>query len=94
MLQQNNSGQIKFDVIQIDLHCLKVPIYNEIAKMEHPIHYFLDITTLFSLLERTNVQLLLLSIIGNPVGFGDGPAAVVGDERRRSVNSNLLIVML
>jgi hypothetical protein len=28
------------------------------------------------------VQALLLSLIGNPVKVGDGPAAVIGDEHR------------
>jgi hypothetical protein len=28
------------------------------------------------------VQALILSLIGNPVKVGDGPAAVIGDEHR------------
>jgi len=39
------------------------------------------------------VQALILSLIGNPVGIGDGPAAVIGDERRGLVNSDWLIVI-
>jgi len=52
--------------------------------------------TLFLVNGSHNVQVLVLSLIGNPVRIGDGPAAVVGDERRKRplsglVNSSLLI---
>jgi hypothetical protein len=37
--------------------------------------------------------MLSVRLKGNPVEFGDGPAAVIGDERRLVVNRDLLIVI-
>jgi len=41
-----------------------------------------------------SVQVLAESLKGNLVKFGDGPAAVIGDERRVLVNSVLLFVII
>ena len=54
---------------------------------EIPSHNFLDFIAVFKLSDGS-VQVLVESIIGNPVRFGDGPAAVIGDESR---NQPLLI---
>ena len=39
------------------------------------------------------VQVLNLSLRGNPVKFGDGPAAVIGDESCKMSLGYLLIVI-
>jgi hypothetical protein len=45
-------------------------------------HFHLDNFAPFSIL-LVAVQVLVPSLIGNPVQFGDGPAAVIGDESCR-----------
>jgi hypothetical protein len=63
------------------------PYFFLLKPSEVPIHNFLDFIAIFQLFDGS-VQALVVSLIGNSVKFGDGPAAVIGDESR---NKPLLI---
>lgn len=47
----------------------------------NPCQFFLDFH-FFSFYLSWSIQVLALSLIGNPVKIGSGPAAVTGDESR------------
>jgi len=50
---------------------------------EERLRFLLDFYSIFYLFNQNSVQVLVLSLIGNPVKIGGGPAAVIGDEHRK-----------